>query len=99
MRLYLREMALTHYYTSELPVWRRSGFWITTLQALDLDALEDQADETEPGAGAPGAPAAGEIPDVVTRTLPERPRAGRLVQSAGGVVHVEVDPALKEQGV
>ena len=95
----LREMALSHFYTSELPVWRRSGFWITSLEGLDLDALMDQADETEPGAGAPGAPAAGEIPDVVTRTLPERPRAGRLVQSAGVVVHVELDPALKEQGV
>jgi len=95
----LREMALAHFYTSELPVWRRSGFWITSLEALDLDALMDQADETEPGAGAPGAPSAGEIPDVVTRTLPERPRAGRLVQSAGVVVHVELDPALKEQGV
>ena len=95
----LREMALAHFYTSELPVWRRSGFWITSLEALDLDALMDQADETEPGAGAPGAPSAGEIPDVVTRTLPERPRAGRLVQSAGVVVHVELDPALEEQGV
>jgi Fe-S cluster assembly scaffold protein SufB len=95
----LREMALAHYYRSELPVWRRSGFWITSLEALDLDVLMDQADETEPGAGAPGAPAAGQIPDVVTRTLPERPRAGRLVQSAGVVVHVELDPALAEQGV
>ena len=95
----LREKALAHYYTSELPVWRRSGFWVTSLETLDLDALMDQADETEPGAGAPGAPAAGQIPDVVTRTLPQRPHAGRLVQSAGVVVHVELDPALAEQGV
>jgi Fe-S cluster assembly scaffold protein SufB len=95
----LREIALAHYYTSELPVWRRSGFWSTSLESLNLDALMDQADETEPGAGAPGAPAGGEIPDVVTRTLPERPRAGRLVQSAGVVVHVELDPVLKEKGV
>jgi Fe-S cluster assembly scaffold protein SufB len=95
----LREIALAHYYSSELPVWRRSGFWITSLEALDLDGLMDQADEIEPGAGAPGAPAAGAIPDVVTRTLPERPRAGRLVQSAGVVVHVDLEPALKEQGV
>ena len=35
----------------------------------------------------------------MTRTLPERPRAGRLVQSAGAVVHVELDPALAERGV
>jgi len=95
----LRERALAHYLTSELPVWRRSGFWTTTLQDLDLDALNDQADATEPGAGAPGAPAAEEVPNVVARTLPERPRAGRLVQSAGAVVHVDLDPALKERGV
>jgi Fe-S cluster assembly scaffold protein SufB len=95
----LREVALAHYYTSELPVWRRSGFWTTTLQALDLDALMAEADETEPGVGAPGAPAAEAIPDVVTRTLPERPRAGRLVQSAGVVVHVDLDPELEELGV
>ena len=95
----LREKALAHYYTSELPVWRRSGFWVTSLETLDLDALMDQADVTEPGAGAPGAPAAGEIPEVVTRTLPERARAGRIVQSAGVVVHVDLEPALKEKGV
>jgi Fe-S cluster assembly protein SufD len=95
----LREMARAHYYTSELPVWRRSGFWITSLESLDLDALQDQIDSTEPGAPAPGAPAGGDIPDVVTRTLPERPRAGRLVQSAGVVVHVDLDPALAERGV
>ncbi len=95
----LREVALAHYYTAELPVWRRSGFWATSLEALDLDALMDEAGESEPGVGAPGSPAAGEIPEVVTRTLPERPRAGRLVQSAGAVVHIDLDPALEEQGV
>jgi Fe-S cluster assembly scaffold protein SufB len=95
----LREVALAHYLTSELPVWRRSGFWTTTLQALDLDALEDQSDATEPGVPAPGAPAEKLIPDVVTRTLPERPRAGRLVQSAGTVVHVDLDPGLEARGV
>jgi Fe-S cluster assembly scaffold protein SufB len=95
----LREKALAHYYTSELPVWRRSGFWSTSLETLDLDALMDQADVTEPGASAPGAPPAGEIPQIVTRTLPERSRAGRIVQSAGVVVHVELDAALAEQGV
>jgi Fe-S cluster assembly protein SufD len=95
----LREAALAHYYTSELPVWRRSGFWTTTLEALDLEALEAQSDSTEPGAGAPGAPAGKAVPDVVTRTLPERPRAGRIVQSAGVVVHVDLDPALAERGV
>ena len=36
----LREAALKSYETSELPVWRRSGFWTTSLQSLDLDALQ-----------------------------------------------------------
>jgi Fe-S cluster assembly protein SufD len=85
----LREAALAHYYTSELPVWRRSGFWTTSLQTLDLDALE-----TQPGGIEPDF-----VPDVVTRTLPDRPHAGRIVQCAGAVVHVELDPALAERGV
>jgi Fe-S cluster assembly protein SufD len=87
----LREAALEVYESLDLPVWRRSGFWTTSLQSLDLEALHVRAS----GAGAgPGA-----VPDVVRRTLPERPHAGRLVQSAGEVVEVELDPALAERGV
>ncbi len=41
----------------------------------------------------------GAVPEVVTRTIPDRPHAGRIVQSAGSVVHVELDPALAERGV
>jgi Fe-S cluster assembly scaffold protein SufB len=84
----LREAALKSYETSELPVWRRSGFWTTSLQSLDLDALATQPASVQDG-----------VPDVVTRTLPDRPHAGRIVQSAGTVVHVELDPALAQQGV
>jgi Fe-S cluster assembly protein SufD len=87
----LRKAALAAYDTLELPVWRRSGFWTTTLQALDLDALE-----LSPPGGESGG---GEVPDVVTRTLPDRPRAGRLVQSGGTIVHSELDPALAARGV
>jgi Fe-S cluster assembly scaffold protein SufB len=82
----LREAALQVYETSELPVWRRSGFWSTSLQDLDLDALQTSVD----GDG---------VPDVVTRTLPERPRAGRIVQSAGAVVALELDEKLAAKGV
>jgi Fe-S cluster assembly protein SufD len=85
----LREAAQSAYEHSELPVWRRSGFWTTSLASVELDALVTQAD----GASA------GSVPDVVTRTLPERARAGRIVQSAGAVVHIELDQALAEQGV
>jgi len=85
----LREAALAHFFTSELPVWRRSGFWTTNLQTLDLDALETAPEGIEPD----GAP------DVVTRTLPDRSRAGRIVQNAGTIVHLELDSALAERGV
>jgi Fe-S cluster assembly protein SufD len=85
----LREAALKSFETTELPIWRRSGFWTTSLQSLDLDALETAPMPSESGA----------VPEVVTRTLPDRPHAGRIVQSAGSVVHVELDPALAERGV
>ena len=84
----LREAALEAYDGSELPVWRRSGFWTTSLQSLDLDALATQPSPTPAG-----------VPDVVTRTLPERARAGRIVQSAGTVVHVELSDELRAKGV
>jgi Fe-S cluster assembly scaffold protein SufB len=82
----LREAALHVYESSELPVWRRSGFWTTSLQDLDLDALQTSVSETG-------------VPDVVSRTLPDGQHAGRIVQSAGAVVHVELNEALAERGV
>jgi hypothetical protein len=35
----LRERAREAYERLELPTWRRSGFWTTSLRDLDLDAL------------------------------------------------------------
>ncbi|HEX3910680.1 MAG TPA: SufD family Fe-S cluster assembly protein [Solirubrobacteraceae bacterium] len=86
----LRESAREAYDRLELPVWRRSGFWTTSLESLDLDAL-DAPSSDEPSASA--------VPDIVARTLPDRPRAGRIVQSAGTVVHLELDPELQAKGV
>jgi Fe-S cluster assembly protein SufD len=83
----LREAALRAYESLELPIWRRSGFWTTSFAELDLSALEVRHHQRE------------EVPDVVARTLPERPRAGRIVQLDGSVVHVELGAALREQGV
>ena len=90
----LRADARAAYERLELPVWRRSGFWTTSLQSLDLDALEPFSEQPPPERG----PADGQ-PDVVTRTLPERPRAGRIVQSGVSVVHVELDAELAARGV
>ena len=84
----LREVARTYFDAAELPVWRRSGFWTTSLQGLDLDALSSD-----------GSAPSEEVPDVVTRTLPDRPRAGRIVQSADRTVALELDPGLAERGV
>jgi Fe-S cluster assembly protein SufD len=84
----LREAAQAAFDSSDLPVWRRSGFWTTSLQSLDLETLSTQP-----------PPAPDGVPDVVTRTLPDRPRAGRIVQSAGSVVHVELDAELADKGV
>ena len=82
----LREAALRAYEATELPVWRRSGFWTTSLESLDLDVLRPSVDETA-------------VPDVVSRTIPDRPRAGRIVQSGGAIVELELDPMLAERGV
>ena len=100
----LREAALSAYEELELPVWRRSGFWTTSLQTLDLDALSTQSGDPQSGdpkSGDPksGDPHAGGVPEVVERTLPDRARAGRIVQNAGTVVHVELDSELAERGV
>jgi Fe-S cluster assembly scaffold protein SufB len=83
----LREAALRAYETSELPVWRRSGFWSTSLASLDLDALEVRHHER------------GLLPEIVSGTLPDRPHAGRIVQLDGSVVHVELNPELAQKGV
>ncbi len=84
----LRAAALAAFERSELPVWRRSGFWTTSFAELDLDALAPREHARAQG-----------VPDFVAGALPERPRAGRIVQLDSSVVHVELDPELAEQEV
>jgi Fe-S cluster assembly protein SufD len=82
----LRAAAREAFAHSELPVWRRSGFWTTTFAELDLDSLGpgEQTDQT---------------PQFVTEALPDRPRAGRIVQVDNATAHVELDPELAAEGV
>ncbi|HEY3188541.1 MAG TPA: hypothetical protein VGJ70_13765, partial [Solirubrobacteraceae bacterium] len=80
----VRERAREAYERLELPTWRRSGFWTTSLRDLDLDALTER---TYPAGGPP------------PEGLPEGEVAGRLVQRGSSVVSVELDPALRERGV
>jgi Fe-S cluster assembly protein SufD len=85
----LRQAALEAYEAAELPVWRRSGFWSTSLQELDLDSLEIRRHDFDPA----------EVPEIVAATVPDGPRAGRIVQRDGSVVHVELDSELAARGV
>jgi Fe-S cluster assembly protein SufD len=82
----LRAAARAAYEDSELPIWRRSGFWTTSFAELDLDAL------------GPGEPAQ-DAPDWVEAALPQRARAGRIVQLDNATVHVELYPELAAKGV
>jgi Fe-S cluster assembly protein SufD len=80
----LREQARTAYEALALPTWRRSGFWRTSLDEVDLDALAIRAyppDDARPEAVGDG------------------PTAGLLVQRGGSVVHVELAPELASAGV
>src|SRR2546423_15398459 len=49
----LRAAALEVFEAAEMPTWRRSGFWTTSLRDLDVDALEPK--HHEPGRGRPEA--------------------------------------------
>lgn len=85
----LRAAARAAYETAELPVWRRSGFWTTTLKDLDLDELVPRhASPDDEG-----------IPDVVADAIGDRPRAGLLVQRGASVVHCELSDELAARGV
>ena len=84
----LRAAALEAYEAAELPVWRRSGFWTTSLKDLDLDALSPR--RYEPGSG---------VPEAVAEVIGERPRSGLLVQRGASVVHCELAPGLADRGV
>jgi len=84
----LRAAAREVYDAAELPSWRRSGFWTTSLRDLDLDSLE-------PRPSPPGT----ELPAVVTAALGDEPLAGLLVQRGAEVVHAQLDPELAARGV
>jgi Fe-S cluster assembly protein SufD len=80
----LRAQARSAYERLELPMWRRSGFWTTSLDQLDLGALQTRT-------AAPQA--------IGPAQFAGQKSAGVLVQRDGSVVHTALDPALREQGV
>jgi FeS assembly protein SufD len=83
-----RTQARETYEQQEVPTWRRSGFWTTSLRKLALDSLEPR--EYEP---------IEELPAVVADALGEDELGGLVVQRGASTVLTRLDPALAEQGV
>ena len=84
----LRSKALEVYEAEPTPRWRRSGFWKTTVDALDLDALE--ARRYEPSV---------ELPRVVADALGDDELGAAVIQRGASTVQSYVDPELAEQGL
>src|SRR3954469_25457226 len=57
----LRERAREAYERLELPTWRRSGFWTTSLRDLDLDALSERTYDDADIEGLPEGDVAGRL--------------------------------------
>src|SRR6185503_18580996 len=70
-----RRAALEVYESQELPTWRRSGFWTTSLRGLDLDALEPK--RYEPG-----------LPEL---DLGDDSHSALIVQRGANVVHTDLN--------
>jgi Fe-S cluster assembly scaffold protein SufB len=80
----LRERARQAYEALELPYWRRSGFWQTSFEDVDLASLR-------PVLWGPDA--------TVPAILDGAASAGVLVQRDASVVHVQLDDDLAAKGV
>jgi Fe-S cluster assembly protein SufD len=72
-----RRAALKVYEETEVPTWRRSGFWTTTLRSLDLDALEPRRYDSLDS-------------EIVHDHLGDEEHAALIVQRGAGVVHTDV---------
>ena len=72
-----RRAALAVYEAEEVPTWRRSGFWTTSLRNLDVDALEPRRYEDLDSA-------------IVDEHLGGEEHAALIVQRGAGVVHTDV---------
>ena len=86
-----REDALKAFEAEEVPTWRRSGFWTTSLRGLDLDALE--ARHYEPLADGDALPA------VVAEDIGDSELGGLIVQRGATTIRSWIDPEVEAQGV
>ena len=86
-----RREALEAYEREPVPTWRRSGFWTTSLRKLRLDELEPRHHQP--------VESLDELDPVVDDALGDEEHAGLIVQRGASTVHLDLDPALAEQGV
>jgi Fe-S cluster assembly protein SufD len=77
-----RKAALEIYEAAELPTWRRSGFWTTSLRDLDFEALATK--HYEP------VNSREELPQVVQDAIAGEEYAGLIVQRGSTVIYTEV---------
>jgi Fe-S cluster assembly protein SufD len=84
----LRDEARQRYEGEEVPKWRRSGFWTTSLAKLELGSLEPRSYE-----------AVDVLPPLVADAIGEGELGGLVVQRGASTIHSYVDPEYAEQGV
>ncbi|MGK2878030.1 MAG: SufB/SufD family protein [Solirubrobacterales bacterium] len=77
-----RAASLEVYESAELPEWRRSGFWTTSLKEVDFDALRTR--HYEPVSSR------DELPQVVQDAIAGEEYAGLIVQHGASVIYTEV---------
>ena len=76
-----RKAALEIYEAAEVPEWRRTGFWTTSLKGLDFDALENRRYDA--------VSSRTELPQVVQDVIEGEQYAGLIVQRGGTVIYSE----------
>ena len=86
-----REAALKAFEAEDVPTWRRSGFWTTSLRGLDLDALE--ARHYEPLADGDA------LPPTVAEDIGDSELGGLIVQRGATTIRSWIDPEVAAQGV
>ncbi|MBI5309409.1 MAG: SufD family Fe-S cluster assembly protein [Actinobacteria bacterium] len=77
-----RAAALEIFEKTELPTWRRGGFWTTTLRDLKFDELGPRE--------YPAVSSRDELPQVVRDALGDEQFAGLIVQRGASVIYSEV---------
>jgi Fe-S cluster assembly protein SufD len=77
-----RQASLQAYESAEVPEWRRSGFWTTSLKELDLEALQTRYYEP--------VTSRDQLPRIVQDVIADEEYAGLIIQHGASVIYTEV---------